>query len=377
LHTIDLFYYCSFIDSEGTMTQRTHILQRKGRGAASNLSGRFEAHSKEAFDDGWGAIDDDLPLLETEVAIDASRTVIARNSSPDIPFDRSINPYRGCEHGCVYCFARPTHAWLGLSPGQDFESKLLMKPDAAVLLRQELARPGYRPRVIALGTNTDPYQPIERTHGITRQILEVLSDCRHPVGIVTKSALIARDADILGPMAEQRLARAYISITTLDRDLARRMEPRAPTPAKRLKAIETLSRAGAPVGVMFAPIIPGLNDHEMEAVLQAASDAGARTGSYVLLRLPLEIKDLFTEWLEAHYPDRAERVMTLVRDCRGGRAYDSQWGKRMKGSGPFADMVARRFAMACRRSGLDKRSWEMDTTLFRKPAADADQLALL
>ncbi len=359
------------------MTQRTHILQRKGRGAASNLSGRFEAHSKEAFDDGWGAIDDDLPPLETEVAIDASRTVIARNSSPDIPFDRSINPYRGCEHGCVYCFARPTHAWLGLSPGQDFESKLLMKPDAAVLLRQELARPGYRPRVIALGTNTDPYQPIERTHGITRQILEVLSDCRHPVGIVTKSALIARDADILGPMAQQRLARAYISITTLDRDLARRMEPRAPTPAKRLKAIEALSRAGVPVGVMFAPIIPGLNDHEMEAVLQAASDAGARTGSYVLLRLPLEIKDLFTEWLEAHYPDRAERVMTLVRDCRGGRAYDSQWGKRMKGSGPFADMVARRFAMACRRSGLDKRSWEMDTTLFRKPAADADQLALL
>ncbi len=359
------------------MTQRTHILQRKGRGAASNLAGRFEAPSKEAFDDGWGAIDDDLPPLQTEVAVDASRTVIARNSSPDIPFDRSINPYRGCEHGCVYCFARPTHAWLGLSPGQDFESKLLMKPDAAVLLRQELARPGYRPRVIALGTNTDPYQPIERSHGITRQILEVLSDCRHPVGIVTKSALIARDADILGPMAEQRLARAYISITTLDRDLARRMEPRAPTPAKRLKAIEALSRAGVPVGVMFAPIIPGLNDHEMEDVLAAARDAGARTGSYVLLRLPLEIKDLFTEWLQAHYPDRAERVMTLVRDCRGGRAYDSEWGKRMKGSGPFADMVARRFAMACRRNGLDKRSWEMDTTLFRKPSADADQLALL
>lgn len=359
------------------MTQRTLILQRKGRGAASNLSGRFEAHTREVFDDGWDAIDDDLPPLQTEVAVDASRTLIARNSSPDIPFDRSINPYRGCEHGCVYCFARPTHAWLGLSPGQDFESKLLMKPDAAVLLRQELARPGYRPRVIALGTNTDPYQPIERSHGITRQILEVLSDCRHPVGIVTKSSLIARDADILGPMAEQRLARAYISITTLDRDLARRMEPRAPTPAKRLKAIEALSRAGVPVGVMFAPIIPGLNDHEMEDVLAAARDAGARTGSYVLLRLPLEIKDLFTEWLQAHYPDRAERVMTLVRDCRGGRAYDSEWGKRMKGSGPFADMVARRFAMACRRNGLDKRSWEMDTTLFRKPAADADQLALL
>ena len=359
------------------MEKRTHLLLRKGRGAASNATGRFERHTQEIVDDGWGSIDEDLEPLATEVSLDASRTIIARNSSPDIPFDRSINPYRGCEHGCVYCFARPTHAWLGLSPGQDFESKLLMKPDAALLLRQEFARPGYRPRVLAMGTNTDPYQPIERLHGITRQILEVLSECRHPVGIVTKSALIARDADILGPMAEKRLARAYISITTLDRDLARRMEPRAPTPAKRLKAIEALSRAGVPVGVMFAPIIPGLNDHEMEEILQAASHAGAVTAGYVLLRLPLEIKDLFAEWLQAHYPDRAERVMTLVRDCRGGRAYDAEWGKRMKGTCPFADMVARRFAMACRRQGLDKRSWEMDTTLFRRPAADADQFALL
>jgi len=359
------------------MEQRTHLLQRKGRGANSNRSGRFEATSREAFDDGWGAIDEELPPLDTQVAIDASRTVIARNSSPDIPFDRSINPYRGCEHGCIYCFARPTHAWLGMSPGQDFETRLLMKPDAALLLRQELARPGYKPRVIALGTNTDPYQPIERHYGITRQILEVLDETSHPVGIVTKGALIARDVDILGRMAERKLARAYLSVTTLDSKLARSMEPRAATPAKRLKAIEALARAGVPVGVMFAPIIPGLNDAEMESVLAAARDAGAQTASYVLLRLPLEIKDLFQEWLEAAAPDRARRVMTLVRDCRGGRDYDSEWGTRMKGSGPFADMVARRFALACRRYGLDRRSWDLDTTQFVKPAADTDQMTLL
>jgi DNA repair photolyase len=359
------------------MEQRTHLLQRKGRGAVSNQSGRFEATSREAFDDGWGAIDEPLPPLDTEVAIDASRTIIARNSSPDIPFDRSINPYRGCEHGCVYCFARPTHAWLGMSPGQDFETRLLMKPDAALLLRQELARPGYRPRVIALGTNTDPYQPIERHYGITRQILEVLDETSHPVGIVTKGALIARDVDILARMAERKLARAYLSVTTLDATLARTMEPRAATPAKRLKAIEALAKAGVPVGVMFAPIIPGLNDAEMESVLAAARDAGAQTANYVLLRLPLEIKDLFREWLEAAAPDRAGRVMALVRDCRGGRDYDSEWGTRMKGAGPFADMVARRFALACRRYSLDRRSWELDTTQFVKPSADTDQMTLL
>ena len=359
------------------MEQRTHLLQRKGRGAASNRSGRFEATSREAFDDGWGAIDEELPPLDTQVAIDASRTVIARNSSPDIPFDRSINPYRGCEHGCIYCFARPTHAWLGMSPGQDFETRLLMKPDAALLLRQELARPGYKPRVIALGTNTDPYQPIERHYGITRQILEVLDETSHPVGIVTKGALIGRDVDILGRMAQRRLARTYISITTLDGKLARSMEPRAASPAKRLKAVEALARAGVPVGVMFAPIIPGLNDAEMESVLAAARDAGAQTAGYVLLRLPLEIKDLFQEWLEAAVPDRARRIMTLVRDCRGGRDYDSEWGTRLKGSGPFADMVARRFALACRRYGLDRRSWELDCTQFVKPSADSDQMTLL
>ena len=359
------------------MEQRTHLLQRKGRGAASNRSGRFEATSREAFDDGWGAIDEELPPLDTQVAIDASRTVIARNSSPDIPFDRSINPYRGCEHGCIYCFARPTHAWLGMSPGQDFETRLLMKPDAALLLRQELARPGYKPRVIALGTNTDPYQPIERHYGITRQILEVLDETSHPVGIVTKGALIGRDVDILGRMAQRRLARTYISITTLDGKLARSMEPRAASPAKRLKAVEALARAGVPVGVMFAPIIPGLNDAEMESVLAAARDAGAQTAGYVLLRLPLEIKALFQEWLEAAVPDRARRIMTLVRDCRGGRDYDSEWGTRLKGSGPFADMVARRFALACRRYGLDRRSWELDCTQFVKPSADSDQMTLL
>ena len=359
------------------MEQRTHLLQRKGRGAMSNQTGRYERHSKEAFDDGWGAIDEELAPLDTEVSLDASRTVIARNSSPDIPFDRSINPYRGCEHGCIYCFARPTHAWLGMSPGQDFETKLLMKLDAALLLRQELARPGYRPRVIALGTNTDPYQPIEKQYGITRQILEVLDETSHPVGIVTKSSLIARDADILGRMAERRLARAYISITTLDGKLARSMEPRAPTPANRLRAVEALSKAGVPVGVMFAPIIPGLNEAELESVLAAARDAGAQTAGYVLLRLPLEIKDLFREWLEAAAPDRASRVMALVRDCRGGRDYDSEWGTRLKGTGPFADMVARRFALACRRYGLDRRSWELDTTQFRKPATDTDQMTLL
>jgi len=352
-----------------------------GRGAQSDaLSPRFKVPSRE-MDGDWRDVEKivvgPVQKLRTTVTEEQPKSILSFNSSPDIPFDRSINAYRGCEHGCIYCFARPTHAWLGLSPGQDFETKLLMKPDAALLLRQELARPGYRPRVIALGTNTDPYQPIERSYGITRQILEVLHECRHPLGIVTKSNLIARNADILGPMAERRLARAYISVTTLDRDLARRMEPRAPTPARRLKAIEALACAGVPVGVMFAPIVPGLNDNEMETVLEAVRDAGATAAGYVLLRLPLEIKDLFREWLEAHYPDRAGRVMALVRDCRGGRDYDPEWGKRLKGTGPFADMVARRFAIACRKYGLDKRSWELDSTQFIKPAADSDQLALL
>ena len=359
------------------MTHQPHRLERKGRGAVTNATGRFERQTREAVDDGWGTLDDVLPPLKTEISIDTTRTIMARNNSPDVPFDRSINPYRGCEHGCVYCFARPTHAFLGLSPGQDFESKLLVKPEAAKLLRAELASPGYRPRVIAMGTNTDPYQPIERQHMITRSVLEVLSECRHPVGIVTKSAMIARDCDILGPMGQARLARAYLSITTLDRDLARRMEPRAATPAKRLEAIRRLTEAGIDTGVLFAPVIPGLNDAEMESVLEAARDAGATTAGYVLLRLPLEIKDLFREWLETHEPGRAGRVISLIQDCRNGRDYDPKWRERQVGTGPFADMISRRFAIATRRLGLDRRLWALDTTQFVRPAADSNQLALL
>ena len=303
--------------------------------------------------------------------------MITRNSSPDIPFDRSINPYRGCEHGCIYCYARPSHAWLGLSPGQDFETRLVMKPDAARLLRRELAGKGYRPRVIALGTNTDPYQPIERKHRITREILEVLRDCRHPVGIVTKSSLVLRDRDILGDMAADNLVRVYVSVTTLDRELARRMEPRAPTPARRLGTIAALAAADIPVGAMFAPVIPGLNDHEMEAILAAAHAAGAASAGHVLLRLPLEVAALFREWLEAHYPDRAVRVMKLVRDCRGGRDNDSGWGRRMTGSGPFAEMIARRFALARRRLGLDRRGAPLDTAKFIRPVPAGGQFRLL
>ena len=349
----------------------------RGRGALSNRSGRFEAHRREAFDDGWGSSDEDLPRLETTVARDASRSVIARNTSPDISFDRSINPYRGCEHGCIYCFARPTHAWLGLSPGQDFETRLFAKPDADRLLRRELARPGYRPRVIALGTATDAYQPVERRLGITRRILEVLRQCRHPVGIVTKSALVARDADILGEMAGQRLARVSVSITTLQGALARRMEPRAPSPARRLRAIEALAAAGVPVGAMFAPVVPGLNDGELEAVLQAARDAGAVTAAWTMLRLPLEVKDLFWEWLDSHYGERAARVRSLLRGCRNGLDYDPQWGRRMKGEGPFAEMTARRFALAVRRLGLPGWGWSFDCSRFVKPPRQEGQLALL
>src|SRR5215467_6960689 len=286
--------------------------RRHGRGAQTNVSGRFEPRVLVAFDDGWQSIED-LPPFKTEVSIDTARKVITRNISPDIPFDRSINPYRGCEHGCIYCFARPTHAFLGLSPGLDFESKLYMKPGAAKLLEAELRKPGYKPAVIAMGTNTDPYQPIEREYRITRGILEVLRDFNHPVGIVTKSALIQRDIDILAPMTEKRLAHAFVSITTLDRELARKMEPRAATPPRRLETIRALAAAGIPVGVMAAPMIPALNDHEMEGILEAAAAAGATAAGYTALRLPLEIKDLFTEWLEAHAPGRAQHVLELVR----------------------------------------------------------------
>ena len=353
----------------------------RGRGAKSNAAGRYEPHTRVLVDDGWddGWRDDDLspPPLRTEVIRDATRSIIARNKSPDISFEQSINPYRGCEHGCIYCFARPTHAYLGMSPGADFESRLFAKPNAAELLAKELSAPGYVPKVIAMGTNTDPYQPIEKKMRITRAILEVLRDFRHPVGIVTKSALILRDIDILGPMAQDGLAKVALSVTTLDRRLARLMEPRAGTPQRRLQAIKGLSEAGIPTGVMFAPVIPALNDEEMEAVLGAAVEMGASTAGYVLLRLPLEIKDLFREWLDASVPDRAKHVMSLIRQMRGGKDYDSQWHTRMKGTGPYAEMIARRFHMAIKRLGLNKGQRPLLPGKFKPPPRAGDQLSLL
>ena len=349
-------------------------IARKGRGAVSNRAGRFEPHTSEAVDDGWFA--DDLPPLRTTVTRDASKSIVARNTSPDLPFDRSINPYRGCEHGCVYCFARPTHAFLGLSPGLDFESRLFYKPEAARLLEETLHDPKYECRTMAMGTNTDPYQPIEREYRVTRSILEVLSECDHPVGIVTKSSLVVRDIDILAPMAALSLAQVCISVTTLDRGLARLLEPRAPTPGRRIETIRRLAEAGIPTGVMAAPMIPGLTDHEMEDILQASFDAGARSASYTLLRLPLEIADLFAEWLKTHRPDRASRVLNLMRQSHGGKIYASTFGKRMRGEGAYAGMLAKRFEAACKRCGFSDRRFELDTTRFKRPLRRGDQLAL-
>ncbi|MFQ5959578.1 MAG: PA0069 family radical SAM protein [Alphaproteobacteria bacterium] len=352
-------------------------LLRKGRGAASNHDGRYEPTTRVALDDGWGCLDAEPAPLCTTVALDASRTVIAHNASPDVPFDRSINPYRGCEHGCVYCFARPTHAFLGLSPGQDFETRLFAKAQAPALLAEELRRPGYRCRVIALGTSTDPYQPIERERRITRGVLEVLAAFNHPVGIVTKSALAVRDIDILAPMARRRLAKVFVSVTTLDRGLARRLEPRAPTPARRIEAVREFAAAGIPTGVLVAPVIPALNDSEIERILAAAAEAGAASASYVLLRLPLEVKDLFREWLAVHAPLKAARVMQLVRETRGGRDYEATWNTRMTGRGAYAELIARRFDVACKRHGLGARDWSLDTTQFAPPPRTGDQLSLL
>jgi DNA repair photolyase len=352
---------------------------RKGRGAQSNRDGRFERLTHEAAPDGWdGTGEDDLPPLRTTVAPDTSRTVIARNESPDIGFDRSLNPYRGCEHGCVYCYARPTHAYLGLSPGLDFETRLFAKHDAPELLRRELGQPRYRPAPLALGTNTDPYQPIERNLQITRRVLEVLAECRHPVTITTKSALVLRDLDILAGMAAQNLARVAISVTSLDRALARALEPRAPAPARRLQAIRALGQAGVPVAVMVAPVIPALTDHELEAILQAAADAGASDAGYVLLRLPLEIKELFEEWLKAHAPLKAERVLSRIRALRGGKLNDANFGSRMTGSGVEAELLERRFALGCERFGLGRdRHKALDVTAFQKPRLDPRQFELL
>jgi len=357
--------------AEALMAQsgmRIEVDRRRGRGAGLNFTGRFEPLTREAVDDGWQTLEE-LPPFRTEVQVEKPRTIITRNESPDIPFDRSINPYRGCEHGCIYCFARPTHAYLGLSPGLDFETKILFKPEAAALLTAELASPKYRCDVVAMGTNTDPYQPVERDLKITRQILRVLSDFNNPVGIVTKNHLITRDIDILGDMARRNLAEVFLSITTLDRDLARTMEPRASAPHRRLAAIRELSAAGIPVGVMTAPMIPGLNDHEMEAILDAAAAAGATRAGYTALRLPLEIKDLFEEWLRANRPDRAERVLSLVRQMRGGELYKAEFGTRMKGEGPIAQLLSQRFAASVKRLDLNRVRYRLDTMRFAVPAA--------
>jgi DNA repair photolyase len=349
--------------------------RRRGRGTLSNVSGRYEPIARVAFDDGWQSLED-LPPFQTTVSIDSTRKVITRNNSPDISFDRSINPYRGCEHGCVYCFARPTHAFLGLSPGLDFESKLFVKPDAPALLERELSAPGYQPRTIAIGTNTDPYQPMERKYQVMRGILEVLERAGHPVGIVTKSALILRDLDILARLAERNLVKVAISVTTLDPELARTMEPRAATPGRRLETLRQLSAAGVPTSVMVAPIIPAINDADIERVLDAASLAGVTGAGYVLLRLPLEVRDLFVEWLRAHYPDRASRVMNMIRGMRGGKDCDATFGTRMKGTGPYAWMIGRRFETACQKRGLNKARISLTTELFTPPRPRAKQLSL-
>jgi DNA repair photolyase len=350
--------------------------RRRGRGAGLNPSGRFDDERREAFDDGWQTIED-LEPFRTEVQVEKPRTAITRNESPDVSFDRSINPYRGCEHGCIYCFARPTHSFMGLSPGLDFESKLFAKPDVPKLLERELSKPDYKVRAIAIGTNTDPYQPIEREWRIMRQILEVLHKANHPVAIVTKSALITRDIDILADMAAKGLAKVGISVTTLDRKLARSMEPRASTPSRRLEAIKALTEAGVPTAVMVAPVIPALNDHEIERILEAGHAAGASEASYVLLRLPLEVSPLFRDWLLQNYPNRYRHVMSLVRSMRGGKDYDAEFGKRMKGAGPYAWQIGRRFEMATKRLGMVRRGLPLRDDLFIRPNGAGIQLSLL
>src|SRR5260221_5285666 len=350
--------------------------RRRGRGTLSNASGRYEPTARIAFDDGWQSLED-LPAFATTVSVDSTRRIITRNESPDISFDRSINPYRGCEHGCVYCFARPTHAFLGLSPGLDFESKLFVKPEAPRLLERELSAAGYQPRTIAIGTNTDPYQPIEREYRVMRGILEVLERCGHPVGIVTKSALVLRDLDILARMAQRHLVKVALSVTTLDARLARVMEPRAATPPRRLQALRELTAAGGPASVVVAPVIPALNDAEIERILDAAAAVGVREAGYVLLRLPLEVRDLFREWLMANFPDRYRHVFKLIRETRGGKDYDSSWNARMTGTGPVAWMIGRRFELACEKLGFNKMRTRLTADHFCPPRRPAEQLTLL
>jgi DNA repair photolyase len=357
-------------------TRGDHGAPTKGRGAPSNLEGRYESWTREAVDDGWGREEEAPRRLETVVTPETAKSIIARNDSPDLPFTQSINPYRGCEHGCVYCYARPSHAYLGLSPGIDFETRIFAKPNAAELLRRELAAPGYRCSAIALGANTDPYQPAERELRITRSIIEVLAECEHPFTIVTKSALVERDIDLIAPMAAKEMARIYVSVTNLDAELARKLEPRAAAPYRRLEAIKRLVGAGVPCGVLVAPVIPFITDRHMEEVLERAREAGATEAGYVLLRLPHEVAPLVKEWLAMHYPLKAEHVMSLVHQMRGGKDYDSTFGVRQRGIGNFAELLGKRFALACERLGLNAgRRGGLDTTRFRPPRA-GPQLAL-
>jgi len=355
------------------MNEKSTALPIRGRGAVSNVPNRFERFRVTAFDDGWGSLDEPAPRLETTVTPRLARSILSTNDSPDISFNRSINPYQGCEHGCVYCFARPSHSFLDLSPGLDFESRIFSKPNAAELLRRALSRPGYRCETVALGVNTDAYQPVERRLGITRSILELLAEFRHPVVIVTKSNMVLRDVDLLGPMARDGLAAVFVSVTTLDRKLARRMEPRAPTPERRLDALRGLAEAGVPTGVMASPMIPGLNDCELESILEAAANAGARSATYLLLRLPHELKQLFVEWLETHYPLKAAKVLKQIRALRGGLLNDSRFGRRMRGVGPYADLLRRRFDIARRRLGFDLERFRLDPSRFRVPGGAGDQ----
>jgi DNA repair photolyase len=346
----------------------------RGRGAVRNVPGRFERFPVAPFDDGWGGLDEPAPKIETTVTDASARTILTTNDSPDIPFNRSINPYKGCEHGCSYCFARPSHAYLDLSPGLDFETRIFSKPDAAALLREAMRKPSYRCESVTLGADTDPYQPVERRLRITRAILEALAEFRHPVVVVTKSNMVVRDMDLLGPMADEQRAAVFVSVTTLDRTLARRMEPRAPTPVRRLEAIRALTRAGVPVGVLASPMIPGLNDHELEKILEAAVEAGAVRASYLLVRLPHELQRVFVDWLETHYPSRAGRVLARIRDLRDGRLSDPRFGSRMRGEGVLADLLQRRYEVATRRLGLQERAeLGLDCSGFRVPPERGDQ----
>lgn len=360
------------------MTRHPHSpvsTRPKGRAAITNAPARYERHDRIAFDDGWGP-EEDIPLLRTEVSVERPRSVITRNTSPDISFDRSINPYRGCEHGCIYCFARPTHAYLGLSPGLDFETRLIARPDAPDVLARELARKSYKPATVAIGTNTDPYQPIEKDYRIMRRVLEVLDAHNHPVGIVTKGSLIERDIDILSRMAGRGLAQVGVSVTTLDPALSRKMEPRVPLPSRRIETIRRLSEAGVPVRICASPMIPGLTDHEIEALLEAGAGAGAQAATYIMLRLPLEVADLFRDWIENALPDRAGRVMRAVRDSQGGRDYDPSFGQRMRGQGALAELLNHRYHLACKRLGLSQNLPDLRSDLFAVPAKPGDQLSL-